>query len=284
MVAFLGTGLLGAGFIKALLNKGQEVHIWNRSADKAKALESVGAQAFTDAKDAVKGARLVHIALSDDKAVDDVLSQASAGLDKKTIIIDHTTTTPEGAARRVQEWKDKGYAFIHAPVFMGPQNALEGTGTMLISGDQEVIKKIEGDLSPMTGKLVNLGDKPDKAAGMKLMGNLFLISMVGGLIDMLALAKSVGISVDEAGGLLEMWNPAAMLPARMKRIATGKFNEPSWHLSMARKDARLMMETAAKANVNLMVIPGMAQAMDKLIAEGHSNDDWMIIAKDAVNR
>jgi len=63
------------------------------------------------------------------------------------IIIDHTTTSASGAKERSARWKSKGITFIHAPVFMGPQNALEGTGTMLISGDQEVIKMIEPELA-----------------------------------------------------------------------------------------------------------------------------------------
>ena len=116
------------------------------------------------------------------------------------------------------------------------------------------------------------------------MGNLFLISMVGGLVDMLSLAKSMDIPAEDAAGLLEMWNPAAMIPPRLKRITEGKFDVASWHLSMARKDARLMVETTSKGGEELIAIPGIASAMDKLIAEGHSNADWMIIAKDAVKR
>ena len=46
MVAFLGTGLLGANFSRALLKRGETVHVWNRTPDKAKALENEGAKVF----------------------------------------------------------------------------------------------------------------------------------------------------------------------------------------------------------------------------------------------
>ena len=72
---------------------------------------------------------------------------------------------------------------------MGPANALEASGMMLISGDQELIKKIEPELSKMTGKLLNLGPRTNKAAGYKLLGNLFLLTMTSGIIDTLALGK-----------------------------------------------------------------------------------------------
>ena len=54
MIAFLGTGLLGANFTRALLKRGEKVNVWNRTADKAKALESEGAKAFDDTSETVK--------------------------------------------------------------------------------------------------------------------------------------------------------------------------------------------------------------------------------------
>ncbi len=68
---------------------------------------------------------------------------------------------------------------------MGPPNALEGTGVMLVSGDQQLVNKLEPELSKMTGKLLNLGEQPEKAASIKLLGNLFHISLTGGISDLL---------------------------------------------------------------------------------------------------
>jgi len=59
MIAFLGMGLLGSGFVRALLERGDEVQVWNRSAGKAAALESAGAVACVDPASAVRGAEPV---------------------------------------------------------------------------------------------------------------------------------------------------------------------------------------------------------------------------------
>src|ERR1035438_759931 len=193
MIAFLGTGLLGSNFVKAQLKKGHQVQVWNRTASKAKALETIGAKAFQEPSDAVKGADRIHLTLSDDQAVDSILEKASPGFEPGVIIIDHTTTSSSGAAKRTAYWKEHGFTYIHAPVFMGPPNALESTGYMLISGDPEIIKKIEPELSAMTGRLINFGTDTNKAAGMKLLGNLFLMSLTAGIADSLALAKSLSI-------------------------------------------------------------------------------------------
>lgn len=283
MKAFLGMGLLGSNFVKAMIKKGDQVQVWNRTAAKAKALEADGAKAFDDVADAVRGADTIHITLKDDGTVNEVLAKASAGFKPGAIIIDHTTTSAQGAIERTKQWKDRGYTYQHAPVFMGPPNALESTGNMLVSGDQDLISKLLPELSKMTGKVINFGPEVGKAAGMKLVGNLFLIAFTAGIADMLALAKALGISSGDVSALFDSWNPGAAAPARLKRIASGDYSSPSWELSMARKDAGLMIAAAELGGVSLAVIPSIAVEMDRWIAKGHGNDDWTVIGKDAVS-
>ena len=278
MKAFLGMGLLGSNFVKAMLKKGEQVNVWNRTTSKAKALEADGAHAFEDVKAAVRDADVIHLTLKDDASVNEVLSAAEAALKLGATIIDHTTTSVEGAIQRTKTWKEKGLTYLHAPVFMGPKNALESTGFMLVSGDQQVISKWQDQLSSMTGKLLNFGPTEGKAAGLKLIGNLFLISLTAGLSDVLKLAKSVDINGDEINNLFSQWNPGAMVQYRLKTILAGDFSHPSWELNMARKDAGLMIKEAENANEELTVIPAVAVLMDEYIKKGHGNDDWMIIA------
>ena len=280
MVAFIGMGLLGSNFVKSMLKRGIAVQVWNRTPERAQALEAFGAKAFAHVSDAVKGATRVHITLVDDAVVDEVLAQAEAGLTAGTIIIDHTTTSAPGAAKRAAAWQEKGFYYLHAPVFMGPINALESTGVMMASGDEQLFKQVEAELSAMTGRLVYLGAKPQRAAGMKLMGNLFLISITSGLSDTFGLAKSLGMPGEDVLQLFDFFNPGPMVPARAKRILNAQFDEPSWELKMARKDARLMIEQAASQNIKLPATAATAQLMDEWIAKGMGSKDWNIIASD----
>jgi len=282
MRAFLGTGLLGAGFVQALLRKGEQVQIWNRTAAKAKALEAHGAAAFEEIARAVRGADIIHLALKDDDSVNAVLAQAVPGLKPGATFMDHTTTSAAGAVSRTQYWKARGHIYLHAPVFMGPQNALDSTGYMLVSGDQDVIAQYTPLLSAMTGKLLNLGDREGKAAGMKLIGNLFLMALTGGLSDMLALAKASDISLGDIRALLQEWNPGAAVEARLRKMTGGSYGEPSWELAMARKDAGLMMAAAQAGGSPLSVIPAIAAEMDRWIERGHGSDDWTVIARDHI--
>jgi len=279
MKAFLGTGLLGSGFVKAIISKGEQVQVWNRTAAKAKELEQYGAIAFEDIVRAVTNATVIHVALKDDVSVDEALNLAESGFVKGTIIVDHTTTSVEGAKRRTAEWQNKGFLYQHAPVFMGPQHALESTGFMLVSGNQDLIIKLEPQLAALTGKLINLGDEMGKAAAVKLTGNLFLVAFTASIADTLAFAKAMNISVDELSQLFDVWNPGAALPARLKRMTSGDYSNPSWKLEMARKDTGLFISEAASNNTQLKIIPAAAALMDEWIKKGHGEDDWAIIGK-----
>jgi 3-hydroxyisobutyrate dehydrogenase len=282
MIAWLGTGLLGTGFVRALRRRGEEVQVWNRTAAKAEALAADGARPCPDPAAAVRGAARVHLVLSDDAAVDDVLERARPGFADGVILVDHTTTSPTGTAARARRWAERGVPFQHAPLFMGPQNALESTGIMLASGDRARYDQLAPELAKMTGKLVYLGPQPERAAGFKLLGNLFLMCMTEGLAEMLSLAQALEIAPADAAALFDTFNPGITLPARLKRMLDGNFAQPSWELAMARKDARLMTEEAARAGVPLAVLPAIAAEMDRYLARGHGNDDWTVLAKDAL--
>ena len=108
--------------------------------------------------------------------------------------------------------------------------------------------------------------------------------MFGGLRDVLALAKAESVPMDDVISLFELFNPAASIPARLKTMRRGNFGEASWELSMARKDARLMIEAADAAGSPLALIPTIAAEMDRFIAKGHAKDDWTVIAKDVIVR
>jgi 3-hydroxyisobutyrate dehydrogenase len=282
MNAFLGMGLLGSNFVRALLQKGEKVQVWNRTAAKAKALEEFGAKAFDTPAEAVQNVDIIHVTLKDDATVDEVLEAASKGFKNGAIIIDHTTTSAQGAIERTRTWKERGVSYLHAPVFMGPSNALQSTGYMLVSGDQDLIAQLEPKLSKMTGQLVNFGPEEGKAAGIKLTGNLFLLSLTAGISDALSLAKAHGIEAQEIVNLFNRWNPGASAPGRLQKITEGKFSDPSWELAMARKDAGLMLSAAEAAGIRLAIVPAIAAVMDEWIAKGHANDDWSVIAKDSL--
>jgi len=278
-IALFGTGRLGSGMAERWLKGGDTVHVWNRTAEKARALESFGAKAFEDPLAALDGVEMVHIILSDDAAVDGLLDRIIERIPKGTLVIDHTTTSPAGAAERSARGDKAGIEFLHALVFMSPQAVREGTGLMLVCGPAARVKRAEDHLKKMTGEVWNVGEDPRRAGAFKLFGNAMIVTIVGGLSDVYAMARSVDVDPLDAQSLFSHFKASNSIDIRGKKMAAGDF-APSFELTMARKDVRLMQEMAARADVELHVLPALAERIDELLADGFGDRDLGVMAID----
>jgi 3-hydroxyisobutyrate dehydrogenase len=278
-IAFLGTGLLGSGFVHGMIARGTPVVCWSRTAVKTEPLAAAGAQVADTPADAVIGASRVHICVKDDDAVDSVIARMIDALPDGAVIIDHTTVSPDGAARRAETLAARGAAFLHAPVFMSPAAARSGSGMMLASGPRAVFAKVEDALHRMTGDLWFLGEDPRRAAGMKLLGNAMLIALAAGLADVMTIGAGLGITGKDAHGLLARMKPGGAIDVRGKRMAEGDF-DPTFELTMARKDLGLMLEAAGDRP--LAAIAAIAARADALIDRGLGAKDLGVLAVDAL--
>ncbi len=276
-VAVLGAGLLGTGFIENLLAQGHTVRAWNRSASKLDAVAAKGATVAATAAEAVSGAERVHLVLAEDSAVDSVLAAARPGLRAGVPVFDHSTNRPDKVAERFNRLRAEGVRYLHCPVFMAPSNARSGTGTMLVAGPLADAQEFTPVLSTMTGKVWHCGEQPDRAAVYKLLGNATLIALTGVMGDVLAIGAEAGMDVAAVNELFANFNPGGMLPVIAQRVARSEGAEASFTLQMARKDVRLMIESARARR--LSVLPGVAAAMDIAIDDGKGPKDYAIYAR-----
>jgi 3-hydroxyisobutyrate dehydrogenase-like beta-hydroxyacid dehydrogenase len=281
-VALLGTGLLGAAMAEALLARGVRLTVWNRTVGKTAPLVEKGAKAAASAAAAVRGAERVHLVLSDDDAVDEVSSRVVPALAEGATLIDHSTTLPARTRARAERLRAAGVAFLHAPVFMTPTTAREAKGMILASGPRAVFERVEAALRAMTGDVWWVGERADLAVCEKLFGNAVQVAVCAALADVLVMARAAGVDPELAAEIFSRYDVVRSLPSRSKKMARGDWT-PSWTLAMARKDVRLMLETAADGDA-LAVLPRVADAMDRALARGDGALDYGVIARNAVGK
>lgn len=273
-IAVLGMGLLGRGFAENLLAKGHAVRVWNRTAERCAPLVEKGAVAAETPAEAVRGATRVHLVLAEDTAVDAVIASLLPGLADGVFIVDHSTNLPAGVAARFARLRGEGIHYIHAPVFMAPANSREATGLMLLSGPAEDEATLRPHLEKMTGRVLYLGAEPDKAAKIKITGNGMLVMLIAAMGDLFRMGEAAGLSTDDILALFDQFSPT---PAAMGRRALAAGDQPvGFAMTMARKDVRLMIETAG--DQKLTVLPAIAAAMDEAIAAGRGDDDFSTLA------
>jgi 3-hydroxyisobutyrate dehydrogenase len=280
-IAFLGTGLLGGALAEAAAKRGDKVAAWNRSPEKVLALARFGVRPAATPAEAVRGAWRVHLVLKDDAVVEDVIAAARGGLSPETILIDHTTTLPKFTAERARRLGAEGVKYLHCPVFMGPAAARNAQGSMMVAGPGTLFESVKAALAGMTGRLEYLGERPDIAAVNKLFGNAMILGMAAVTADILTMAQASEVAAEDAIKLLGLLDLNAMVAGRGMNMAKANF-AASFELNMARKDVRLMLETAG--NRPMAALPAVAARMDQLIASGHGADDACVMAIDAVRR
>ena len=274
-IAFFGAGMLGSAMVRAMRRRGLEVRVWNRTFERAQALEADGALAFADAAEAARGAERLHLCLRDDAAVDAALEAALPGVAAGTIIVDHSTVLPQRVPERGERLRAAGYAFVHAPVFMGPPMALESTGVMLSSGDATTFARVSPALASMCSDLRYLGERDDAAAIYKLMGNAMILAVTGGINDVLRIAEGRGLTRAQAFELFEFYDPSGQIKGRGRSMAAEDY-EPAWTLDMALKDAVLMQ--GAANHERLPVIDAVEALMREQSARGFGDRDLAAVA------
>ena len=278
-IAFLGTGLLGAALAEAAAKRGDVVTAWNRTTEKARALEAFGVRVAATPAEAVRGARRVHLVLKDDAVVEDVVAALRPGLEADAVVVDHTTTQPALTADRARRLNAAGVRYLHCPVFIGPSAAREGKGTILVAGPAALHDAVKDDLARMAARIEYVGERPDLAAVYKLCGNAFIIGITALVADVYAVAAGAGVTAADALQVVEFFDPAATIAGRGRKMAAGD-HAPSFELAMARKDVRLMLETAATQP--LATLPGIAERMDALLERGLGAEDMAVLAVDAL--
>lgn len=276
-IALLGTGLLGAGMAENLLAKGHGVRVWNRTRDKLAPLVAKGAVAAADPADCVRGAARCHLVLAEDAAVDAVLPALRPGLGQGVPVYDHSTNLPAKVKARTAALRAQGVRYVPAPVFMSPQNAREASGLVVFAAPKAEAAALEAELAPMTGKVWYVGERDDLAAVYKLAGNSVFFAMAAAMADVLAIGAGAGVGAEQMLALFDVFKPGAALPFLAQRVAKAGTGPASFELQMARKDARLMVETAGRQG--LLVLPAVCAAMDRALAKGQAQADYSVFTK-----
>jgi 3-hydroxyisobutyrate dehydrogenase len=267
VVAFLGAGgTMGFGMARNIAVAGEHVRAWDRSPEKARPLAEHGVEILDTPREAASGASVLVTMLPDADAVlgvmqgrDGALSEAGQDL----VWAQMSTIGVDGTERCAALAEERGVAFVDAPVQGTKQPAAEGKLVVLASGPAEARERVGPLFDAVGQKTVWLGEA-GAGTRMKMVTNSWLVSVVEGLAEALALAEAAGLDPKDflevvSGGPLDM--PYMQMKARA--MIEHDF-EPSFKLSLAAKDARLAVELAQRLGLDLP----MLRAIRDRLAEG----------------
>jgi 3-hydroxyisobutyrate dehydrogenase-like beta-hydroxyacid dehydrogenase len=273
-VAFLGLGTMGAPMAMNLLRRGHRVVVWNRDANKAVPLVEAGARAESTPAEAARGAEMVITMLSDPAAVEAVWAGSDGileGLAASAIAIDMSTVDPETARALSARVRERGAAFVDAPVSGSRKPAVEGKLVIMAGGDEETIERARPMLEAM-GRVVRVGGVGQGMA-MKLVLNGLGAHMMTAFASMLVFGVKHGLDpramVDV---ILEGAFSSPLYAVKAPKIFARDFS-PDFTLALMLKDQELVLKTAGALNVPLPSLTVIRDLLAEAVAAGFGDGD-----------
>jgi 3-hydroxyisobutyrate dehydrogenase-like beta-hydroxyacid dehydrogenase len=273
-VAFLGLGAMGLPMARNLIAKGFTVRAWNRTAEKARALE--GAQATATPAEAVKGAEFAITMVSDDAALTQVVEGPDGllgALGKGAVHLSMSTVSPALVARLAERHAAEGQGFVAAPVFGRPDAAAAAELVVVAGGPAELLDRAD-PLFKALGRVTYRFPKPEQAAYVKLAGNFLIGATVEALGEALALGERGGV---DRRALFELLAGtlfgSKVVNGYGARIVARQFTPAGFTVPLARKDFRLVMEAARAGGLTLPIAELVSRRLERLEATGRGAYD-----------
>ena len=272
-VAVVGTGAMGSRIARRLLHSGVEVVVWNRSRAKLTPLEELGATATNTPAEATLRADVVITMLADPAALRAV-SEGTDGIAAAAVagqtLIEMSTVGPT-AVRQLAERLPAGVGLLDAPVLGSLSEAESGSLKIFVGGDTRVLEP-EQDLLELLGSPLHVGPLGCGAAA-KLIANSTLFGVLGVLGEALELSMRLGLDADATFSVLGATPLAAQAEKRRPALDSGEY-PLRFPLSLAHKDAVLIVETAHEAGAKLELAESLRRSLAEAERAGWGDRDY----------
>ena len=249
-IGFIGLGAMGTSMARRFVAQGQDVTVWNRTRSRAGDVAAAGARVAATPAEAANAGDVVITMVRDADALDDVTRGSAgllAGLRPASVFLEMSTVGPR-AVRELAARLPAGVGFADAPVLGSVSEADEGTLRIFVGGDDDVFARVRPVLA-LLGQPFHVGELGSGAAA-KLMANSTLFAVICSLGEAVALGDALGLSRDTVFDVLAGTPLAAQAERRRAAIESTTF-PPRFKLSLARKDADLILAAADEAGLEL---------------------------------
>lgn len=259
-VAVLGAGsTMGHAMARNIARARFAVRAWNRTPEKARDLAVDGATICATPAAAADGATVVVTMLSDADAVLAVMDGIAA---PGTVWLQMSTVGVAGIEACADLAERAGLVLIDAPVMGTKAPAEAGELVVLAAGPTDVRDRVQPLFDAVGRETVWTGEA-GTASRTKVVMNTWLVAVVEGAAETLALAEGLGVDPGQVLGLLaDGALDAPYLQTKGAAMIRREF-EPSFRLALAAKDARLAEDAAAAAGLDLPLIRTIRARMDE---------------------
>jgi 3-hydroxyisobutyrate dehydrogenase len=277
-ITVLGTGIMGGGIATVAASKGFSVTAWNRTVERAQALEGPGLKAESELAAAVSNADVIAIVVFDAASVMDVLERSYRAAPADAVWIQMSTIGTEGSGK-VREFAEAHDLHLIETMMMGSKDQANSSQLILIGGgEQTLFEQATPFLDAISKKLVHCGPQVGDGTAVKLACNLWLGCITAAACQSVKVLERQNVDPQLfldviAGGTSD--SPYAHIKGGK---AITKDYSPQFEVSALEKDLGLMkavMDSVGFRNDLLSLVMDLYAQSD---GNGHAHDDISAVA------
>jgi 3-hydroxyisobutyrate dehydrogenase-like beta-hydroxyacid dehydrogenase len=275
-IAFLGLGKMGRALVRLLLQHGEDVTVWNRTAASAEALAREGAKHAKNAAEAVAGCDVIFTMVIDDSALESVLygGRVMESLARGAIHVSLSTLSVTLSRRLTEEHAARGQHFVAAPVFGRPHIAEQGRLWIAVGGAGEAVEKVRPLLASVSRGTTVVSEHPWSAHALKLGGNFLITAMIASLTESFVFAEALGI---EPAMFIQTVN-SALFQSPFYEMYSGIMlhppEKPGGTIALGEKDLRLFLDAAHAEHVKTPLADLCMATFHRAFEAGMKEQDW----------
>ena len=271
-IAFLGTGLMGGPMARNLLKAGFQVRAWNRTAEKAAPLAADGAVICQTAAEAVSGADVIILMVSDGPTVHQLLfeQEIARAMSTGALVIDMSSIKAKEARAHASQLAALGVAHLDAPVSGGTKGAEAASLAIMVGGEASDFAAAEPIFTAM-GRAVHVG--PAGAGQLSKLANQAIVGVTIGIVAeaMLFVEKGGADPAAVRQALSGGFADSTILQQHGTRMTTGDF-VPGGPAKFQVKDMSNVLDEAADLALDLPLTHIVRDRFSRLVSELEGGD------------
>lgn len=274
-IAFLGLGMMGTPMATRLLQAGHDLTVWDRKDENMKALVDLGAMAATSPAEAAVGVDVAITMLANPQVLERVVFEGglARSLGRGQVLMDMSTVGPD-EIRSVRERVPEGVIVVDSPVRGSVPEASGGKLDIFVGATDEAFERVRQILESL-GTVRHIGG-PGAGAAAKMVTNAALGAAIAAVGEALSLGEILGLN---SRVVLDVLADSPVGPtARVKRgnIESDTY-PPSFKLSLALKDMRLVTEAAKSAGRGLKLADASRAWLEEAAEAGAGDLDFSAV-------
>jgi 3-hydroxyisobutyrate dehydrogenase-like beta-hydroxyacid dehydrogenase len=278
MLGVIGLGNIGGAVAANLLADGRTVAVHDLDAVRVEALVAAGAARANDSAGVARASEITLASLPTPDAVESVASEWLAGAAPGSVLVDLSTNAPHAVRALGARLAAAGCHLLEAPLTGGAPGARARALVFLVGGDAGVLDRCAPVLARLGRATFHMG--PLGAGNVaKLVNSLLAFTATWVSLEGLSLAAAAGLDLRTLVEAVRTGGASNFFIDRMVEGIGQRGRPPQFALGLAAKDARLVVDTAARLGVPAPVAGQIAEVFAAAVRGGLAGHDWSALAE-----